>query len=138
MKVTTNSILIFFGIIAFAIMACLPISIFAMNAIRNINPTHLRTARVMRLSPFEMARTILVPAAIPRLHEPKQQSLRRRRRRLTRGRRSFVGSSSQQDIVVREGGSYSPQIIKRLITLLLLPVVVTNSLRAPIPNQSPQ
>jgi hypothetical protein len=30
MKITTNSILIFFGIIAFAVMACLPISIFAM------------------------------------------------------------------------------------------------------------
>ena len=33
MKITTDQILIFFGIIAFAIMACLPISIFAMPLI---------------------------------------------------------------------------------------------------------
>ena len=31
-----------------------PISIFAMNAVRNINPTHLRTARVLRLPPWTL------------------------------------------------------------------------------------
>jgi NitT/TauT family transport system permease protein len=66
-------ILLIFGIgmpakVAFgAIHGIVPISIFAMNAIRNINPTHLRTARVMRLSPLEMVRTILVPAALPEI-----------------------------------------------------------------------
>ena len=54
-------ILLVFGIgmpakVAFgAIHGIVPISIFAMNAIRNINPTHLRTARVLRLSPWTLA-----------------------------------------------------------------------------------
>ena len=64
-------ILLVFGIgmpakVAFgAIHGIVPISIFAMNAVRNINPTHLRTARALRLSPFATARTVLIPAALP-------------------------------------------------------------------------
>src|SRR5512142_3227515 len=38
MKITTNQILILFGIIALAIMACLPISIFAMPLIGPSQP----------------------------------------------------------------------------------------------------
>ena len=34
MKITTNHILVFFGIIALAMMACLPISVFAMPLMR--------------------------------------------------------------------------------------------------------
>lgn len=66
-------ILLIFGIgmpakVAFgAIHGIVPISIFAMNAIRNINPTHLRTARALRLSPLQTARTILFPAALPEI-----------------------------------------------------------------------
>jgi NitT/TauT family transport system permease protein len=66
-------ILLIFGIgmpakVAFgAIHGIVPISIFAMNAVRNINPTHLRTARAMRLSPFALTTKILVPAALPEI-----------------------------------------------------------------------
>ena len=66
-------ILLIFGIgmpakVAFgAIHGIVPISIFAMNAVRNINPTHLRTARAMRLSPFALTTKILIPAALPEI-----------------------------------------------------------------------
>jgi Ig-like domain from next to BRCA1 gene len=38
MKLTTNSILIFFGIIAFAIMACLPVTLIAMPLLQPAQP----------------------------------------------------------------------------------------------------
>jgi len=66
-------ILLIFGIgmpakVAFgAIHGIVPISIFAMNAVRNINPTHLRTARVMRLSTSGFALKILIPATLPEI-----------------------------------------------------------------------
>ena len=66
-------ILLIFGIgmpakVAFgAIHGIVPISIFAMNAVRNINPTHLRTARVLGLSPLSLTRNILLPAALPEI-----------------------------------------------------------------------
>lgn len=66
-------ILLVFGIgmpakVAFgAIHGIVPISLFAMNAIRNINPTHLRTARVLRLPPWTLATSILLPAALPEI-----------------------------------------------------------------------
>jgi NitT/TauT family transport system permease protein len=66
-------ILLVFGIgmpakVAFgAIHGIVPISIFAMNAVRNINPTHLRTARALRLSPLTFTFKILFPAALPEI-----------------------------------------------------------------------
>jgi NitT/TauT family transport system permease protein len=66
-------ILLIFGIgmpakVAFgAIHGIVPISIFAMNAVRNINPTHLRTARTLRLSPLDLFSRILLPAALPEI-----------------------------------------------------------------------
>jgi NitT/TauT family transport system permease protein len=66
-------ILLVFGIgmpakVAFgAIHGIVPISLFAMNAIRNISPVHLRTARVLRLSPLETAGKILLRAALPEI-----------------------------------------------------------------------
>jgi len=66
-------ILLVFGIgmpakVAFgAIHGIVPISIFAMNAVRNVNPTHLRTARVMRLSTSGFALKILIPATLPEI-----------------------------------------------------------------------
>jgi NitT/TauT family transport system permease protein len=66
-------ILLIFGIgmpakVAFgAIHGIVPISLFAINAIRNISPVHLRTARVLRLSPFETAEKILLRAALPEI-----------------------------------------------------------------------
>ena len=66
-------ILLVFGIgmpakVAFgAIHGIVPIAIFAMNAIRNINPVYLRTARVLRLSAAETAGKILIRAALPEI-----------------------------------------------------------------------
>ncbi|HJT62922.1 MAG TPA: ABC transporter permease subunit [Burkholderiales bacterium] len=66
-------ILLIFGIgmpakVAFgAIHGIVPISIFALNAVRNINPTYLRTARVMRISSWELAWKILIPATLPEI-----------------------------------------------------------------------
>jgi len=66
-------ILLIFGIgmpakVAFgAIHGIVPISIFAMNAVRNINPTHLRTARVMRISSWQLTWKILIPATLPEI-----------------------------------------------------------------------
>lgn len=66
-------ILLFFGIgmpakVAFgAIHGIVPISIFAMNAIRNINPVYLRAARTMKLFRREVAQKILLPAALPEI-----------------------------------------------------------------------
>jgi NitT/TauT family transport system permease protein len=66
-------ILLIFGIgmpakVAFgAIHGIVPISIFAMNAVRNINPTHLRTARILRLPPQNLLLGILLPAALPEI-----------------------------------------------------------------------
>jgi NitT/TauT family transport system permease protein len=66
-------ILLFFGIgmpakVAFgAIHGVIPIAIFSMNAMRNIRPVLLRTARALRLGPFAMARTVLLPAAVPEI-----------------------------------------------------------------------
>ena len=66
-------ILLVFGIgmpakVAFgAIHGIVPIAIFAMNAIRNINPVYVRTARVLRLSPLETAGKILLRASLPEI-----------------------------------------------------------------------
>lgn len=64
-------ILLIFGLgleakIAFgAIHGVIPVTIFTMNAVRNINPVFLRTAQVMRLTPTQTAARILVPATLP-------------------------------------------------------------------------
>jgi NitT/TauT family transport system permease protein len=66
-------ILLIFGIgmpakVAFgAIHGIVPISIFAMNAVRNVNPTHLRTARVLRMPTHRMVFNLLIPATLPEI-----------------------------------------------------------------------
>lgn len=66
-------ILLFFGTgmpakVAFgAIHGVIPIIIFSMNAMRNINPVYLRTARALRLNAWDTARTVLFPAALPEI-----------------------------------------------------------------------
>lgn len=66
-------ILLVFGIgmpakVAFgAIQGIVPISLFAMNAIRNIKPVYTRTARVLRLAPSALVRDVLLPAALPEI-----------------------------------------------------------------------
>jgi NitT/TauT family transport system permease protein len=54
------------AVIVFAIMhGILPILLFTMNAVRNIKPIYLKTARVMRLGRMRMMWRIALPAAIP-------------------------------------------------------------------------
>lgn len=66
-------ILLLFGLgisakIAFgAIHGIIPVAIFTMNAIRNIKPVYVKTARTMGLSPLATVRTVLVPACLPEI-----------------------------------------------------------------------
>jgi len=66
-------VLLAFGIgmpakIAFgAIHGIMPIAIFALGAVRNLNPVYLKAARVMRLPPLRIASRVLLPAAIPEI-----------------------------------------------------------------------
>jgi NitT/TauT family transport system permease protein len=66
-------ILLIFGLgmpakVAFGtIHGIIPIAIFAMNAVRNLAPVYLRTARVLQLSRAETLRTVVIPAAIPEI-----------------------------------------------------------------------
>jgi NitT/TauT family transport system permease protein len=66
-------VLLVFGLgieakIAFgAIHGVAPVAIFAMNAVRNIKPVHLKAARAMRLSPLDAARRVLIPASLPEI-----------------------------------------------------------------------
>ena len=66
-------VLLAFGIgmpakIAFgAIHGIMPIAIFALGAVRNLNPVYVKAARVMRLTPWRIAGRVLLPAAIPEI-----------------------------------------------------------------------
>ena len=66
-------ILLIFGLgvsakVAFGVIhGFVPVTMFCMNAVRNVNTSHLRTARVMRLSPFVTVRTIIMPSIIPEI-----------------------------------------------------------------------
>jgi NitT/TauT family transport system permease protein len=66
-------VLLLFGLgisakIAFGIMhGIIPVVLFTMGAVRNIEPVHLKTARVLRLSAWQTATTILAPAVIPEI-----------------------------------------------------------------------
>jgi NitT/TauT family transport system permease protein len=66
-------ILLIFGIgisakVAFgAIHGIVPIVIFTMDAVRNIRPVYVKVGRVYGLGPLAMARTILIPAALPEI-----------------------------------------------------------------------
>lgn len=66
-------ILLIFGLgmpakVAFGtIHGIIPIAIFAMNAVRNMAPVYLKTARVLHLSRADTLRTVVIPAAIPEI-----------------------------------------------------------------------
>lgn len=66
-------ILLLFGLgmsakVAFgALHGIIPVVLFSMNAVRNINRTYLRAGRAMRLTPPQMAWTIMVPATLPEI-----------------------------------------------------------------------
>jgi len=52
--------------IAFGVIhGIIPVMLFAMGAVRHINPVYVRTARVMRLSPWQLGWTVLLPAVLP-------------------------------------------------------------------------
>ena len=66
-------ILLIFGIgiaakIAFGtIHGIVPVVIFTMDAVRNTRPVYVKVGRLHRLNPTTMARTILIPAALPEI-----------------------------------------------------------------------
>jgi NitT/TauT family transport system permease protein len=66
-------VLLAFGIgmpakIAFgAIHGIVPVALFALGAVRNLNPVYVKAARVMRLPPAWIAGRVLLPAAIPEI-----------------------------------------------------------------------
>lgn len=66
-------ILVVFGLglsakVAFgALHGFFPVALFAIGAIKNIRPVLLLTGRVMRLSRLDLARHILLPAALPEI-----------------------------------------------------------------------
>jgi len=73
-KITLYPILLLmFGLgiaakIAFGtIHGVVPIAIFTINAVRNVRPIYLKSARVMRLGRFETIARILLPAALPEI-----------------------------------------------------------------------
>src|SRR4029078_9564581 len=66
-------ILLIFGLgvsaqVAFGVIhGVIPIILFTLNAVKNINPVLIRTSRVMRLSPWQTISTVLTPAVMPEL-----------------------------------------------------------------------
>jgi NitT/TauT family transport system permease protein len=66
-------ILLAFGLglpakIAFgAIHGVVPVAIFTLSAVRNINPILLKTARVLRLRLWKVVGSVLLPAALPEI-----------------------------------------------------------------------
>ena len=66
-------ILLLFGLgisakIAFGVIhGIIPVILFTMNAVRNIRPVYLRSARAMRLTVAQTAGTIIIPAALPEI-----------------------------------------------------------------------
>lgn len=54
--------------IAFGVMhGLIPITLFSMNAIRQMKPVYRRTSQVMRLSPSQSAFTVIMPAILPEI-----------------------------------------------------------------------
>ncbi|MFI4987176.1 MAG: ABC transporter permease [Alphaproteobacteria bacterium] len=66
-------VLLVFGLglsakIAFGVMhGIIPVVLFTMSAVRNIDPVHLKTARVLKLTTLQTAATILAPAVVPEI-----------------------------------------------------------------------
>jgi NitT/TauT family transport system permease protein len=66
-------VLLVFGLgisakIAFGVMhGIIPLTLITMNAVRNIDPVHLKTARALKLTAWQTASTVLVPAVAPEI-----------------------------------------------------------------------
>ncbi len=53
--------------VAFGVMhGLIPITLFSMNAIRQMKPVYRRTSQVLRLTTLQTALTVIVPAILPR------------------------------------------------------------------------
>jgi len=55
------------GVVFGMIHGIVPVALFTMNAVRNVKPVFLKTARVMRLSRPKIWWTIVLPSAIPEI-----------------------------------------------------------------------
>jgi NitT/TauT family transport system permease protein len=54
--------------VAFGVIhGIIPVILFTLNAVKNLNPVLIRTARVMRLTPWQTISTVLAPSAVPEL-----------------------------------------------------------------------
>src|SRR5579864_1431844 len=66
-------VLLVFGLgisakIVFGIMhGIIPVILFTLNAVRNVEPVHLKTARALNLTALQTASTILAPAIVPEI-----------------------------------------------------------------------
>jgi NitT/TauT family transport system permease protein len=66
-------VLLFFGIgfqasVAFGVLnGVVPIMIFTMNAVRNVKPVYLKTAKVLRLGFARTMWTVVIPSALPEI-----------------------------------------------------------------------
>ncbi len=66
-------ILLCFGLgisakVAFGVMhGLIPITLFSMNAIRQMKPVHRRTSRILRLTTLQTAFTVIIPAILPEI-----------------------------------------------------------------------
>jgi NitT/TauT family transport system permease protein len=55
------------GVVFGMIHGIVPVAIFTMNAVRNVKPVLLRSARVLRLSRLQVWWTIVLPSAVPEI-----------------------------------------------------------------------
>lgn len=54
--------------VAFGVMhGLIPITLFSMNAIRQMKPVYRRTSQVLRLTTLQTALTVIVPAILPEI-----------------------------------------------------------------------
>jgi NitT/TauT family transport system permease protein len=54
--------------VAFGVIhGVIPIILFTMGAVKNMNPVYRKTARILRLSPMQTATSILMPAVAPEI-----------------------------------------------------------------------
>lgn len=54
--------------VAFGVLhGVIPIILFTLTAVKNVSPVFLRTARVMKLAPWQIMTTLLMPAVMPEI-----------------------------------------------------------------------
>lgn len=72
MKLTTNSILVLFGVIAFAIMACLPVTLIAMPLLQPAQPDSDNTIATIQaiVTQTLAAQTLNAPTSVPATATP--------------------------------------------------------------------